>query len=76
MFRMANDGIIASEYIDAWAQNVHLAFVTNADDHERNQNSIDHDQDGINFIKDEVDETTFSHYVSTFLQAHRNVSDN
>lgn len=33
MFRLADDGMIEQESILAWAQYVHLAFVTNADDH-------------------------------------------
>lgn len=33
MFRSTEYGMIKQESIDSWAQNVHLAFIENTDDH-------------------------------------------
>lgn len=74
VFILTDSGIIELESIDVWGQNTHLAFA-NTDCKQKNLESADDGQEKVNFITNELDEITFSQYMSELLKSDDDVSD-
>lgn len=50
MFRLAEDVMIEGEYIESWAQSIHLSFATSTDYQQETLDRSDDDQEEIHFI--------------------------